>query len=56
MTKRLLKRPTRVSVGNLGVFPLCLGTNIFGWTVEERDAFTLLDSYVDAGGNFHRHR
>ena len=52
MTKRLLKRPTRVSVGNLEVFPLCLGTNIFGWTVEERDAFTLLDSYVDAGGNF----
>lgn len=42
----------RVGLGALEVFPLCLGTNVFGWTVDERDAFTVLDAYVDAGGNF----
>ncbi len=42
----------RIGLGSLEVFPLCLGTNVFGWTVDERDAFAVLDAYVDAGGNF----
>ena len=42
----------RVGLGAFDVFPLCLGTNVFGWTVDERDAFAVLDAYVDAGGNF----
>jgi aryl-alcohol dehydrogenase (NADP+) len=45
----------RLSIGpasSLNLFPLCLGTNVFGWTVDERDAFRVLDAYVDAGGNF----
>ena len=42
----------RVGVGALDVFPLCLGTNVFGWTVDEREAFVILDAYVEAGGNF----
>jgi aryl-alcohol dehydrogenase (NADP+) len=37
---------------DLDVFPLCLGGNVFGWTVEERQAFALLDAYAAAGGNF----
>mgnify|MGYP003577180828 CR=1 FL=1 len=34
------------------VSPLCLGGNVFGWTVDERTSFSLLDAWVDAGFNF----
>jgi aryl-alcohol dehydrogenase-like predicted oxidoreductase len=37
---------------DLAVFPLCLGTNIFGWTINEADSFAVLDAYAAAGGNF----
>lgn len=29
---------------------LCLGGNVFGWTADEATSFTLLDAFVDAGG------
>lgn len=40
-------------LGNSGieVAPLALGGNVFGWTVDERTAFTLLDAFVAAGGD-----
>lgn len=37
---------------DLDVFPLCLGGNVFGWTVDERQSFDVLDHYLAAGGNF----
>jgi aryl-alcohol dehydrogenase-like predicted oxidoreductase len=37
---------------DLEVFPLCLGGNVFGWTADEEQSFTVLDAYLDAGGNF----
>jgi aryl-alcohol dehydrogenase-like predicted oxidoreductase len=37
---------------DLRVFPLCLGGNVFGWTVNEHDGFAVLDRFVAAGGNF----
>jgi aryl-alcohol dehydrogenase-like predicted oxidoreductase len=37
---------------DLSVFPLCLGSNIFGWTIDEPQAFAVLDAYAAAGGNF----
>ncbi|HEY4276727.1 MAG TPA: aldo/keto reductase [Conexibacter sp.] len=37
---------------NLDVFPLSLGTNVFGWTADEPQAFAVLDAYTAAGGNF----
>ena len=37
---------------DLTVFELCLGTNPFGWTTSESEAFATLDAYVAAGGNF----
>jgi aryl-alcohol dehydrogenase-like predicted oxidoreductase len=37
---------------DLDVFPLCLGGNVFGWTVDEPASFAILDAYVEAGGNF----
>ncbi len=36
----------------MDVFELCLGGNVFGWTIDERRSFEVLDSYVAAGGNF----
>ena len=35
----------------LEIAPLVLGGNVFGWTVDERQAFSLLDGFVDAGLN-----
>ncbi|MEO5671597.1 MAG: aldo/keto reductase [Ramlibacter sp.] len=37
---------------SLQVSPLCFGGNVFGWTVDERTSFSLLDAWVDAGFNF----
>jgi aryl-alcohol dehydrogenase-like predicted oxidoreductase len=34
------------------VSPLCLGGNVFGWTVDEATSFSLLDAWLDAGFNF----
>jgi aryl-alcohol dehydrogenase-like predicted oxidoreductase len=36
----------------LQVSPLCLGGNVFGWTVDEQVSHRLLDAWVDAGMNF----
>ncbi|HUX84496.1 MAG TPA: aldo/keto reductase [Chitinophagaceae bacterium] len=34
------------------VFPLAFGGNVFGWTVrEDREAFPILNAFVEAGGN-----
>jgi aryl-alcohol dehydrogenase-like predicted oxidoreductase len=42
----------RIGSTDLSVHSLCLGTNVFGWTVDERGAFAVLDAYAEAGGNF----
>jgi aryl-alcohol dehydrogenase (NADP+) len=34
------------------VFPICLGGNVFGWTIDEHASFAVLDAYFAAGGNF----
>ncbi len=31
---------------------MCLGGNVFGWSIDERQSFAVLDAYVQAGGNF----
>jgi aryl-alcohol dehydrogenase-like predicted oxidoreductase len=35
----------------LEIFPLSLGTNVLGRSIDEPIAFAVLDSYVEAGGN-----
>ncbi|MBV8033318.1 MAG: aldo/keto reductase [Betaproteobacteria bacterium] len=35
----------------LEIAPLVFGANVFGWTVDEPTAFSLLDRFVDAGLN-----
>lgn len=42
----------RLGRSDLMVSPLCLGGNVFGWTVDETTSFKLLDAYVEAGLNF----
>ncbi len=34
------------------VSELCLGTMTFGWQADEKESFSILDSFVNAGGNF----
>lgn len=43
--KYLGKSPLEVST-------ICFGGNIFGWTVDEARSFSLLDAFIEAGGNF----
>lgn len=35
----------------IGVFPLCLGGNVFGWTADEQASRNVLDAFLAAGGN-----
>jgi aryl-alcohol dehydrogenase-like predicted oxidoreductase len=36
----------------LKVSPLCLGGNVFGWTIDEKRSFEVLNAFVGAGFNF----
>ncbi|TJZ42304.1 aldo/keto reductase [Streptomyces piniterrae] len=40
------------TLGSLSVSPLSFGGNVFGWTADEAESFTVLDAYVAGGGNF----
>jgi aryl-alcohol dehydrogenase-like predicted oxidoreductase len=42
------------TIGSSGieVSRLCLGANVFGWTADRDTSFTVLDAFVDGGGNF----
>ncbi len=42
----------RLAHTDLDIFPLCLGGNVFGWSLEEEASFAVLDAYAQAGGNF----
>jgi aryl-alcohol dehydrogenase-like predicted oxidoreductase len=42
----------RLGDTELDVFPLCLGGNVFGWTLDDAQSFAVLDAYRAAGGNF----
>ncbi len=51
--KRSFKVTTRtLGTSTLKVSPLCLGGNVFGWTIDEKTSFTILDALVAAGFNF----
>ena len=41
-----------IGTSSLDVYPLCLGTNSFGWTASRDASHQILDEYTDAGGNF----
>ncbi len=41
------------ALGNSGIeiAPLAFGGNVFGWTIDEKQSFRLLDAFLDAGFN-----
>ena len=41
----------RLGRSDLKIAPLMLGTNVFGWTADEKTSFSILDAFVDAGFN-----
>ncbi len=47
-----LRAIARIGHTDLDVFPLCLGGNVFGWTIDEERSFAVLDAYAEVGGNF----
>ncbi|WP_336094117.1 aldo/keto reductase [Leeuwenhoekiella sp. CH_XMU1409-2] len=42
----------QIGTTNLNVAPINLGGNVFGWTLDEKESFEILDSFVDHGFNF----
>lgn len=34
------------------IFPIVFGGNVFGWTIDEKTSFEILDGFTDAGFNF----
>ena len=43
--------PRPLGKTGLSIAPLVFGGNVFGWTVDEKTSFDLLDGFVDAGFN-----
>ncbi|MFM9941314.1 MAG: aldo/keto reductase [Hyphomicrobiaceae bacterium] len=39
----------KLGKSGLGIAPLVFGGNVFGWTVDEKGSFALLDAFVGAG-------
>ena len=46
MEKRKIKNT------NLSIAPINFGGNVFGWTLDEKQSFDILDRFVEAGFNF----
>src|SRR5690554_391120 len=44
----------KIKIGqtNVEVAPFNLGGNVFGWTLDEKKSFEILDAFVEAGFNF----
>lgn len=43
--------PRKLGSSDLLVAPLALGTNVFGWTIDQARSFEVLDAFVDNGFN-----
>jgi len=42
----------KILQSDLTIFPINLGGNVFGWTIDESESFALLDLFFSRGGNF----
>jgi aryl-alcohol dehydrogenase-like predicted oxidoreductase len=45
-------RKRKLGNTDLLVDPLCLGANVFGWTIDEKRSFEILDTFFASGFNF----
>ncbi|MGA9122088.1 MAG: aldo/keto reductase, partial [Pseudolabrys sp.] len=41
----------RLGQSDLQLAPITLGGNVFGWTIDEKTSFGILDAFVEAGFN-----
>jgi aryl-alcohol dehydrogenase-like predicted oxidoreductase len=51
MPNEATMKKRKLGHSGIEVAPLALGGNVFGWTVDEPTAFTILDAFVAAGFN-----
>lgn len=42
----------QIPATTLSVYPLCLGSNVFGWTADASQSTAVLNSFSELGGNF----
>lgn len=42
----------KLGTTNLEVYPVTFGGNVFGWTIDEKKSFEILDGFTGAGFNF----
>lgn len=45
-------KKVKIANTDLEVAPINLGGNVFGWTLDEKQSFEILDAFADAGFNF----
>jgi aryl-alcohol dehydrogenase-like predicted oxidoreductase len=41
-----------IGTSGIKVYPFSFGGNVFGWTIDEKQSFKILDAFVDAGLDF----
>jgi len=46
-----MQKPRQLGTSDIFIAPLVLGGNVFGWTADEAASHTILDTFVDRGGN-----
>ncbi|MFW0716875.1 aldo/keto reductase [Pedobacter sp. N23S346] len=42
----------RLGKTDLNIAPIVFGGNVFGWTIDEKKSFEILDQFIDSGFNF----
>ena len=42
----------KLGTTNLEVYPITFGGNVFGWTIDKKQSFEILDAFTGAGFNF----
>jgi aryl-alcohol dehydrogenase-like predicted oxidoreductase len=50
--EELVMDKRRLGQSDIRIAPLCLGGNVFGWTLDETASFRILDEFVAAGFDF----
>lgn len=47
-----MAKKVKIGTTDLEVAPINFGGNVFGWTLDEKQSFAILDAFVDKGFNF----
>src|SRR6478735_5183533 len=50
-TEKGIMNKRKLGNSGLEIAPFTLGTNVFGWTIDEATSFKILDAFVAAGFN-----